>query len=52
MKTLYTCGNQIISKTDSGQYIVYRNDGKEPHRCDTLQAAILRAIEAAQKKGG
>lgn len=50
MKALYTCGNQVISKTDRGQYIVYRKDGQEPHRCDTLQAAILRAIEAAQKK--
>lgn len=50
MKALYTCGNQVISKTDRGQYIVYRKDGQEPQRCDTLQAAILRAIEAAQTR--
>ena len=50
MKALYTCGNQIISKTDSGHYIVCGKDGTQPYSCDTLQAAILRAIEAAQTR--
>lgn len=50
MKILYTCGSQIISKTDRGQYIVYRKDGSDVKRYATLEAAIWGAVEAAGER--